>query len=202
MNTVPPAEPHSYDVYFVTPDTPRFYFRNPDHGITVSDRGLSWTADGREGEAAFADIAAIHLQTAALGNADRSIDQCRIEFVDGTRLVVSNASSNGLPDPAQTPLYRAFVRDLHARPAVQKSGAISFTAGMAQWRYKMLFATMIVAGLFFIATPAILAAVTGDWHALVIAGTGVIFCWPFTKMLMNNAPRDYTPADLPDELLS
>jgi len=71
---------------------------------------------------------------------------------------------------------------------------------MAPWRYKMLFVTMIVAGLFFIATPAILAAVTG--HALIIAGAGVIFCWPFTKMLMNNGLRDYTPDNLPDELLS
>ncbi len=202
MNAAPPAGPHSYDVYFVTPDTPRFYFSNPNHGIAVSDRGLSWTADGRADEAAFTDIAAIHLQTAALGNAERVIDQCRIEFGGGTRLVVSNASSNGLPDPAQTTLYRAFVRDLHGRPALQKSGAISFTAGMAPWRYKMLFVTMIVAGMFFIATPAILAAVTGDWHALIIAGAGVIFCWPFTKMLMNNAPRDYTPDSLPDELLS
>jgi hypothetical protein len=202
MNAAPPAGPHNYDVYFVTPDTPRFYFSNPNRGIAVSERGLSWTADGHADEAAFADIAAIHLQTAALGNAERVIDQCRIEFVNGTRLVVSNASSNGLPDPAQTPLYRAFVRDLHGRPALRKSGTIRFTAGMAPWRYKMLFVTMIVAGLFFIATPAILAAVTGDWHALIVGGAGVIFCWPFTKMLMNNGPRDYTPDNLPDELLS
>jgi hypothetical protein len=101
MKAAPPAEPHSYNLYFVTPDTPRFYFSNPNHGIAVSDRGLSWTADGRLNEAEFADIAAIHLQTAALGNAERVIDQCRIEFVNGTRLVVTNTSPNGLPDPAQ-----------------------------------------------------------------------------------------------------
>ena len=131
MNAAPPAVPHSHDVYFVTPDTPCFYFSNPNHGIAVSDRGFSWTADGHADEAAFADIAAIHLQTAALGNAERVIDQCRIEFVNGTRLVVSNASSNGLPDPAQTTLYRAFVRGLHGRPTLRKIGTISFTAGIA-----------------------------------------------------------------------
>jgi hypothetical protein len=142
------------------------------------------------------------LQTAALGNQQRVIDQCRIEFVNGTKLLVTNCTSSGLPDPAQTPRYRAFVRDLHARRALRESGTIRFTAGMAQWRYKGLFVTMIVAGLLFIATPFVLVMVTGDWQGLIVAGMGIMLCWPFTKMLMNNAPRDYTPDSLPDELLS
>jgi len=128
---------------------------------------------------AFADVSAIHLQTAALGNQQRVIDQCRIEFVNGTKLLVTNCTSSGLPDPAQTPLYRAFVRDLHARRALRQSSTTRFTAGMAEWRYKRLFVTMIVAGLLFIATPFVLVMVTGDWHGLIVAAMDIMLCWPF-----------------------
>jgi len=196
------ADSRTYDVYFTVSGGPRFYFTNPNHGIAVSDRGIAWTADGHPGEAAFADIVAIHLQTAALGNARKVIDQCRIEFVDGAALSVSNATSSGLPDETQTPPYRAFVHDLHAHLAARKDSAIRFTAGMAPWRYKGLFVTMIVAGLFFVAAPLVVVAITGDWHGLLVTATGAALCWPFIKMLQNNAPRDYTADRLPDELLS
>jgi len=201
MTVPPPDSPRSYDVFFSAGGT-RFYFTNPNHGIAISDNGMAWTADGRASAAAFADIAAIHLQTAALGSAQRVLDQCRIEFDNGAALVVTNGSSSGLPDQVQTPIYRAFVCDLHAHLAARAAGAIRFTAGMAQWRYKGLFVTMIVAGLMFIAAPLVLVFVTGDLRGFVVMAMGASLCWPFTKMLMNNAPRHYTPDRLPDELLS
>jgi hypothetical protein len=200
MANLPP--PRSYDVYFSAPGGSRFFSRNPNHGIAVADSGITWTADGRTSEAPFADIVSVHLQTATLGNAERMIDQCRIEFVNGTALVVSNASSSGLPDQAQTPPYRDFVRDLHAHLAAHTDGAIHFSAGMAQWRYNGLLVTMIIAGLFFVAAPLLLVAFTGDLYGLIIAAGGASLSWPFIELLRNNAPRDYRPDQLPDELLS
>jgi hypothetical protein len=197
-----PENSRSYDVYFYVAGGPRFVLRNANHGIAVDNDGIAWTGNGTARRQAYATIAAVHLQTAALGNADNVIDQCKIEFSDGSAITVSNASSSGLPDKAQTPLYRDFVRDLHGRLAVCGPAAIRFTAGMAQWRYKLLFGTMIAAGLLFVVTPIGLVIVTGDWHALIATAMGVSLCWPFTRLMMNNAPRDYTPDRLPDELLS
>lgn len=192
----------SHDVYFYVAGGPRFVLRNANHGVTLSDDGLTFTANGSVRAIGFADISAIHIQTAALGNANNVIDQCKIELLNGPAITVSNASASGLPDEAQTPIYRDFVQDLHARLAQRSAAGIRFTAGMAPWRFKALFATMIVSGLLFIAAPLGIAMVTGDWHALIALAMGVSLCWPVARLMMNNAPRDYTPDRLPGELLS
>jgi len=201
ITAAPVKTPQRYDVYFTTGGA-RFYFRNPNHGIALSDAGLAWTADGQERHAAFANIVAIHLQTAAIGNSGRVIDQCKIDFADGTAVAVTNGTSSGLPDQGQTTIYRDFVRDLHARVAAGPLGTIRFSAGMAPWRYKMLFVTMIIAGLFLVVTPLGLAVFTGDLRGLAIAVGGGFLCLPFIRMLMNNGPRDYTPDRLPEGMLS
>ena len=170
--------------------------------MTIDNQGISWTTNGAIRKQPFASIAAVHLRTAALGNADTVIDQCKIEFTDGPAVTVSNAAASGLPDKAQTPAYREFVRDLHAHIAARGAGTVRFTAGMARWRYKMLLAALIFAGLLFIVTPIGIVVVTGDRHALIPMAMGVSLCWPFTRLMINNAPRDYTPDRLPDELLS
>ena len=197
-----PENSRSYDVYFYVAGSSRLVLRNPNHGIVLDDTAIAWTKDGAACRQAYADIVAVHLQTAALGNAANVIDQCKIEFVAGPAVTVSNASSSGLPDKAQTPLYRDFVRDFHARLATHGCVAIRFTAGMAQWRYRMLFGTMIVAALLFIVTPIGLLLVTGDLHILIPMAMGLSLCWPLTRLMMNNTPRDYTPDRLPQELLS
>ncbi len=197
-----PENSRSYDVYFYVAGSSRLVLRNPNHGIVLDDTAMAWTKDGAACRQAYANIAAVHLQTAALGNAVNVIDQCKIEFVDGPAVTVSNASSSGLPDKAQTPLYRDFVRDFHTRLTAHGCLAIRFTAGMAQWRYRMLFGTMIVAALLFIVTPIGVLLVTGDLHILVPMAMGVSLCWPLTRLMMNNTPRGYTPDRLPEELLS
>jgi len=204
---MPDPLPHSqnsrsYDVYFYVAGGPRFVLRNANHGIAVDDDGIAWTGNGTAYRQAHATVAAVHLQTAALGNAANVIDQCKIDFVGGLSITVSNASSSGLPDKTQTPLYRDFVRDLHARIAAHGDGAVRFTAGMAPWRYKLLFGAMIAAGLLFVVTPLGLLVMTRDWHVLIAMAMGVSLCWPFTRLMIDNAPRDYTPDRLPDGLLS
>ena len=197
-----PENSRSYDVYFYVAGSSRLVLRNPNHGIVLDDTAIAWTKDGAACRQAYANIVAVHLQTAALGNAANVIDQCKIEFVAGPAITVSNASSSGLPDKAQTPLYRDFVRDFHTRLTTHGRVAIRFTAGMAQWRYRMLFGTMIIAALLFIVTPIGLLLVTGDLHVLIPMAMGLSLCWPLTRLIMNNTPRDYTPDRLPEELLS
>jgi hypothetical protein len=202
MSSLPPVNPQTYDVYFAAAGGVRFYWRNPNHGMTIGADGLSFTADGKPRAVGWSDVAAVHLQIATLGNARNTIDQCKITFTDGSAVIVSNGSSSGLPDATQTKIYRNFVHGLHARLALKAGGAIRFSAGMAPWRYRTLLVTLIVAGLFFVATPLALTLFTGDWHTLILAAVGVAFVWPFTLLLLKSAPRNYTPDKLPDQLLS
>jgi hypothetical protein len=201
--TPQPDNAHAYDVYFYVAGGPRLFLRNPNHGIAVSDSGLAWTNYGEVRSVPFADIAAVHISSGALGNPQIVLDQCKIEFTDGSpALTAFNAGANGLPSDAQTPVYRAFVHDLHAQLAAHGTGTTRFTARMAPWRYNLLRVTLIVAALFFIVTPLILLLVTNDWHALIPVAMGLSLCWPVLRLLRNNTPRGYTPDALPDELMS
>jgi hypothetical protein len=196
------ASSQAYDVYFTVPGSPRFVWRNANHGVTVCDNGIAYTANGNAHTAAFSDFAAIHLSTAALGNASNVIDQCKIEFTSGDTITLSNAADTGLPNDAQTRIYRDFVRDLHSHLVATGHDTIRFTAGMSQTRYTGALITVVIAAAFFIVTPLVLAFITGDPHALILMGTGVFLVWPFMRLVSHNTPRSYTPDALPDELIS
>jgi hypothetical protein len=208
----PPSEPHhdranlkaqhsqAYDVYFTVSGGPRFVLWNTNHGVTVGENGISFAVDGQARTCAFADVAGVHLSSGSVGR--DIIDQCKIELASGDTITVSNAASKGLPNTEQTQIYRDFVYDLHGRLAGAGQSKISFTAGMSGLRYKGLLVTLIIAGLFFVATPLVLAIVTGDFQALMLVGAGAFFVWPFMRVLSNNTPRNYTPDALPDELIS
>jgi hypothetical protein len=194
----------TYDVYFTVSGGPHFVMWNKNHGITVGDNGLSFAVDGQMTSMAFADIAAIHLSSGTVG--EDVIDQCKIEFNAGNTVTAFNTASGGLSNNEQTRIYRDFVYDLHGRlagaGAGQNLGKISFTAGMSGTRYNVALIALIVAGLFFVLTPLVLAFITGDPHALILMATGVFLVWPFMRVVGNNTPRNYTPDALPDELLS
>lgn len=190
----------TYDVYFTVSGGPRFVLWLKNHGITVGDRDFCYSVDGNVRRMAYNDIAAIHLSNGAVGG--DIIDQCKIALSSGDTITVSNAAPGGLPNQEQTQAYRDFVRDLHGRLAACDHGRISFMAGMSTARYKGAFAAIVIAGLFFVATPLMLAMITGDVHALILMATGAFFIWPFMRMLSHNMPRYYTPEALPDELIS
>ena len=190
----------AYDVYFTVSGGPRFVLWNTNHGITVGENGMSFAVDGQTRTCAFAAIAGVHLSSGSVGG--DTIDSCKIELSSGDTITVSNAASKGLPNQEQTQLYRDFVYDLHGRLAGAGQSKISFTAGMSSTRYNVALVTLIIAGLFFIATPLVLALITGDAHALILMGTGAFLVWPFMRVVGNNTPRNYTPDALPDELIS
>jgi hypothetical protein len=201
MTDTAATDARTYDVFFVTPTSRRFVLTNPNHGITVTSEGLAWAVGGMAQASALRDITAIHLSTASIGNAGE-IDQCKIEFGSGGTITVTNSKANGLPDTAQTPFYRDFVRDLHKRLAVEPHAAVRYSAGVSPLRYKFMVATLIVAALFFIVTPIGLMFFTGDPTALWYAGGGVALCFPLLRLLRTNTPRSYTPDRPPPELLS
>ncbi len=197
-----PENSRSYDVYFYVAGSSRLVLRNANHGIVLDDTAMAWTKDGAACRQAYANIAAVHQQTAALGNAVKVIDQCKIEFVDGPAVTVSNASSSGLPDKAQTPFYRDFVRDFHTRltahgclanPFHRRHGAMALQNAVRHHDRRR--------ATFHRHANRRSAGHRGSAHSGP-DGDGVSLCWPLTRLMMNNTPRGYTPDRLPEELLS
>jgi hypothetical protein len=162
----------AYDVYFTVSGGPRFVLWNTNHGITDRENGMTFAVDGQTRTCAFSDVAGIHLGSVSVGR--DIIDQCKIELASGDTITVSNAASKGFPNKEQTQIYRDFVYDLHGRLAGAGQSKISFTAGMSDLRYKGLFVTLMIAGLFFVATPLVLAVLTGDMKALMLVGAGAL----------------------------
>ena len=200
MAAAPGENPRSYDLYLA--EGPRRVFvKLTVCGITVSDSGLAWTSgDGTARTVPFADIAAIHLGAGLIGQS--TLDTCRIDFTDGDGFATADWSSSGLPDDSKLPIYRDFVRDLHARLAAQSSGTIRFTAGFPQWRYNIAFGAAICLGLMWLAALVITLFLAPGLAGLGVVIGGAFILLPVIKLLRNTAPRNYTPDQLPIELLS
>jgi hypothetical protein len=190
----------SYDVYFYVAGGPRLFLHNPNHGIMISSSGLAWINYGAARSLPFADIAAIHLSCGAIGQ--QILDQCRINFSDGSAIVLASWNDKGLPDERQLQIYRACMNDLHARLAARGQNAIRFTAGFPQWRYNVLLGAAVCAALLWLgALAAVLFFAPGLQGAGVLIG-GLFVGVPIVKVLRKNAPRYYTPDNPPGELLS
>jgi hypothetical protein len=193
------AEPQTYDLR-AAEGPKRLLVKLTVRGITVSNDGLAWTgADGAR-SVRFADIAAIHLGAGLIGQA--TLDTCRITFSDGGGLATADWGANGLPDDKQLPVYRAFVRDLHARLAAQPGGAVRFTAGFPQWRYNILCGAVVCFALMWVAALLAMLFLAPGLKGLGVVIAGAFLLFPLAKLVLNTKPRDYTPDNLPEALLS
>lgn len=201
MDTLSPTAT-SYDLAFVL-DGQRFYWRNPNVGVTLTDAGrsssLAWQSEGRDGRALWTDIVSVTMSSATAGK--EAINLCRIAFRDGRSITVTDAGANGLVDEARTPLYRDFVCALHARLSAAPAGTIAFNAGFSEGRYKAVQVFFVIAALFFVGTPFVLLFIVRDWRVLGILAAGAFLVWPLWKVVENNRPREYDPRHPPGELM-
>lgn len=198
----PAAVSKSYDLHFL-PDGMRFYWRNAHRGVTITDAGressLAWRTDDRDVSRPWTDIVAVNMLSASDGK--RAVNHCRIRFRDGRDIAVTDADARGQADEALTPVYRDFVRALHARLAHAPAGAIRFSAGVSEGFYMTQVAIMMIAGLLFTGVPLVLLFIVHDWRVLGVLATGVAFIWPFWKIVARNRPRSYDPRHPPGELM-
>src|ERR1044071_4362140 len=130
MNTAPSAS-KSYDLYYLV-DGKYFFLTNPNCGVTIVDAGrdscLTWEAKTGPGRQLWTDIVSVTMMTGSDGKAE--VNQSRIDFRDGRSLTVSDAGAASTVDHDRTPIYRDFMRALHARLAQAPAGSIAFKAGM------------------------------------------------------------------------
>jgi hypothetical protein len=193
-----PQSPRTYyDVCFFLPG--QSAFRQLECGVLLNQDIIAWTQDERTSEAELADIVAVHLSS----NGRRVVvDRCAITFSDNNVLTVVNSDGGGYYDSEHAKSYRAFVADLHRRLASGPHGAIRFTAGWTQSRYT---ATLVAAYAGVAASVIIGLAfylMLHNYQGLVIVTLGTIGNWRLERMTRANAPRDYTPDNLPAELMT
>jgi hypothetical protein len=192
------GEATEHDLYLQTGNT-GFYLHNGNRGVSLSGGRIAWFAEGAHDGAALDRIVSVHLQSG--GDWRHALRQCRIRFADGFFLMITDGNDRGLPDPAQAPIYRGFVRDLHARLAAAGLDSIRFTAGYTGGRYHLLMACTILLGLIGVGLPLLIVLAKGEIRALAAALGGGVLCWRLVIMMEANAPRDYRPEALPHDLL-
>jgi hypothetical protein len=193
----PQKNPRRYDVYFRA-DGKISGLRLADHGITISDARIDWVADGQHDRGRLDSIVAVHLQTGGAWQAP--LATCRITFCDGMTLLVIDGNSLGARDDEQADIYGAFVDDLHRRLAATNSTA-SFAAGYTETQYRVTLVCGLLLAAMFLGIPLVVLFIKPNAQLLLLFMMGAALLWPLWTMLQKNAPRSYTPAQLPDDLL-
>jgi hypothetical protein len=77
---------------------------------------------------------------------------------------------------------------------------VHFFSGTAATKALGFKITLVVATLFFVGLPLALV-VLEPLQALLIAAAGAAFVWPMWRMAQSNQLRDYSPLDIPQDLL-
>lgn len=190
------ADPRSYDLHLRSGT--RGWF-SADHGVMLTDDQIFWNEGDKKREAQLGDIAGVHLQTGTIG--ENTIASCRLNFRAGSTLLITSNNDRGLQDDEHDRLYRAFALDLHARLTALKDAQITFTAGFSATRYRFGEAVIVVAGLFFLVTPAVLLFITRSWSMIWTLCAGLGLVWPLYRVMMANAPRRYDPREVPAQMM-
>ncbi len=189
----PTALPESrYDLYFRAGRSIGFYFHNDNHGVTLTAERINWTFDGQDDGAPFKNIRSVHLQTG--GDWRDPVHTCLITFADGYQLVVINADGYGAgTDEARRPVYREFVRDLHARLAARRRRRPASPPACKGVRYPLIIVLSVLIGAVSIVVPVVAMILSGSIGPIATLFAGVGLYWPLMKMIEKNAPRSYDP---------
>ena len=177
----------------------RLYWRKRNHGVTLGRDVMTWTMDGAESDAAYGDIAAVHLDSAGL---KVIADRCTITLADGRALQIVNTDPGGYSSAERKALYREFVRDLHSRLPAARYPGIRFTEGWSLWRCQVMLALSALVALVSATLGLYVFLHLSEPRGLILLALAAYACWKFYRTALNNAPRDYTPDRLPDFLLS
>jgi hypothetical protein len=200
--STPATASTSYDLYFLV-NGKRFFWRNPNCGLTLIDAGLNsrltWRTERGEDSRPWTDIASVTMMSGTDGK--NEINSCVIGFRGGRSITATDAGSSGQLEAERTPVYRDFVRALHARLAFAPEGTIHFSAGVSETRHTVMLVTLVIGVLFFVATPLVLLFIVRDWRVIGVLCAGAAFMWPFWRVIENNRPRSYDPRHPPGELM-
>ena len=195
-----PSQPREYTLCY-REDEVRVFRRMDDRPILLDENGLQWSRpNSPKQRATFQDIVRIRLVVGS-GGEDGSIGSCVIHFRKGRILTVMGGNNWGVFDPEKAEIYRRFVHDLHRRLRAEDSSRIEFLAGQTEGSRGFALAAIIIAALFFVVLPLGLFVATGEPECLFIVLAGFGFAFPLFRQFKANTPRNYSPGNIPAELL-
>jgi hypothetical protein len=170
------------------------------HEFELTDKGLAWTAAGRSGLWAYAEISEIRLSYRPVSMQSRRF-RADISHGGGGRIRILSTTwqTVSLMTP-QDHGYRAFMTALHRRMAAAGSRA-ALSGGLTPNLYA---AAVALLALLAIAMAGLMvrALMTGEWSgALFLVGFAVLFAWQIGGFVTRNRPIAYTFDRLPEKLL-
>jgi hypothetical protein len=170
------------------------------HEFELTDKGLAWTAAGRSGLWAYAEISEIRLSYRPVSMQSRRF-RADISHAGGGRIRILSTTwqTVSLMTP-QDHGYRAFMTELHRRMAAAGSTA-SLTGGLGASLYATAIALLAVLAIAMTALLARAVAI-GEWPgALFLIGFAALFAWQIGGFVARNRPIAYTFDHLPEKLL-
>jgi hypothetical protein len=170
------------------------------HRFELTKAGLAWQLAGRSAVWPYAEISAITLSYRPVWMQAHRF-RADIRHESGARLsVLSTSWQTAALMAAQDDLYRAFIRDLHARLAAAGSRA-KLSGGLGRISYA---AAVALAGLVGVMLMILFvrALVTGEYAgALFFVGFAALFGWQIGGFIWRNRPVAYSWDRLPAVLL-
>lgn len=177
-----------------------FVLRLKDKGVTAGPDALVVRRNGGTVSYPYSSIVDVNLLLSAIPRVGY-MTQMIIRFRDGKRLRILNTDAGGTPDADQTQHYYRFKADFHQRLVASGAASnITFTSGYSPGRARVVKVIMAIAAAFFVGTPIIIFAMTGEAEALLICLAGLAFVVPFFRVSQRNAPQRYDPRSPPDML--
>lgn len=187
-----------YPLYFSDGDG--FVWSIATRGLTLDDRGVTFTSERETRTILFSEIGSIRLHT---GFADKEtpLGICQIRFGRWRKLTVYGGDSYLRADEAQRAAYLRFVHDLHRRIPAADRTRIAFNGGLSDTRHMIVSVASIVGALIFGVLPLVLIVLVPSWETLGVAAASFGFAYAGWKNWSRNRPRRYSPDRVPEELL-
>ncbi len=197
-----PSAPLAYDLC-VRGDGLRL--RHAEVAVTVSDEGIAYEFDGREGLRSFGEFESIRIQALHGGKNAPWESMMELRFRHGLPLSIYSTSPWGTNDRDRDVGYIAFAEDLHRRIPQAERGRIRFLRGVSEERHKVMIGAFVLflltfggVGLFILST-ALSRGASGLEVIGALAGIVMFGAW-IVQSIRKAKPGTYDPDRLPRDI--
>jgi hypothetical protein len=201
-----PAEPRAPADYDIAIGDGAMRLKLTEARLTLSDEGISYTLDGREGLRPFSQLRSVRIQ-AVHGGRHSPAWEAMIElfFARGRPLLVHSSTPMGGHDPLRDPVFIAFVEDLHRRIPPDHAARVRFLRGVPEGRHRFLQSVLVLFLIVFGSAGGFILLKTAGgtipvaemlFPMLALVGFGV-WVW---QSVEKSKPGTYSPDRLPRDL--
>ncbi|WP_439493607.1 hypothetical protein [Bosea sp. (in: a-proteobacteria)] len=139
-----PAEPRAPADYDLAIGDGSMRFKLAEARLTLSDEGIRYALDGREGLRPFSQLRSVRIQAVQGGKSSPWEAMIELVFDRGNPLQVHSGTPWGADDPHRDPVFIAFVEDLHRRIPLEDAARIRFLRGVPEGRHRILQIALVI----------------------------------------------------------